>query len=183
MDMIKPITSIFDQKNKAASFFIEAPMKNKVWSTINFGYNQSAFANSKLAYTSSTQSISAQVSQVFFPSNYLRDDDNVFAGVGYGLSRTYIGEAQYWIVDQWGSYNGQLPGYSKLFHWIEVNAGFRFMIIRGWNLGWRIEGKSALNPGIFESKVAPQQISLYGRGDKTTSFQYQLCLAKRIKRK
>lgn len=182
LDIIKIARLPFDSARQALDFFAEAPLKKNVWLTANLGWSNSKFQNDKVKFNSSATAVSLQISQAFFPFNFLKDDDNAFAGLGYGLSLAKAGKAEYTIVDPWGTYTGALNARSKFVHWVEISAGFRMQITRHFMAGWRIQGKSAINPNAFRGSVTPSYIALYGTGDKSTNFNYNLMLGYRFLR-
>lgn len=182
LDPIKLASLPFDSTKKTMSFFAETKIKKDLWLTLNAGYANAKYNNNKINFSSNSAGANIQLGQTFFKSAFANDFDNAFAGFGYGVAFASTSKANYTIVDSWGTYSGTIDASKHLWHWVELNAGFRFSILPKWAIGWRINGKSAINPNVFKRSVAPVYIAQYGVGDKSTSFFYNFLVAYKINR-
>ena len=90
-------------------------------------------------------------------------------------------DATYTITDSlWGPTSGSIEGRNFTAHWAEVVGGIRVELYRGIIAGWNVRAKFLLNAKTFQD-LSPAYISGYGKGDKSTAFDFNfyLCYAMR----
>lgn len=150
--------------------------KNEYYAVLEGGWGSSTVNYPDLKYTTTNYFARAGFNKSVLYRESEKDWDMMFIGLrlaGGTLSRS---AASYTIVDTvWGNATGLSPQKSFPVFWVEITTGTRVELARNLMAGWNIRGKFMMNGRSF-SDLAPLHIAGFGRGDKNSSFDFNLYL-------
>lgn len=106
------------------------------------------------------------------------DWDMMFLGLRAGFAEVNRGTVSYSVLDSlWGNTPYQtVAGKSFPAVWAELTGGMRVEIVSGLYAGWNVRGRFILNGKSFKD-LAPLYIAGYGKGDKTSNFDFNLYIS------
>lgn len=150
--------------------------KNEYYAVVEGGWGSSTVNYPDLKYTTSNYFARAGFNKSVLFRESEKDWDMMFIGLraaGGGLSRS---AASYTIVDTvWGNVTGLSPQKTFPVFWVEITMGTRVELVHNLMAGWNVRGKFMMNGRSF-SDLAPLHIAGFGRGDKNSSFDFNLYL-------
>jgi len=150
--------------------------KNEYYAVLEGGWGGSTVNYPDLKYTTTNYFARAGFNKSVLYRESEKDWDMMFIGLrvaGGGLTRS---AASYTIVDTvWGNATGLSAQKSFPVFWVEITTGTRVELARNLMAGWNIRGKFLMNGRSF-SDLAPLHIAGFGRGDKNSSFDFNLYL-------
>lgn len=176
VDVSKPAQRFFNNQRSSYVFQLDANYRKSVNLALEGGFGQSKVSNNQLKYTSRNSYLGFGIDHPFFNEEFRGDKDNAFIGLRYALAYIQRQPATYVIQDPlYGMTSGVLPSKTFLTHWVELTGGFRLELKKNFFAGWNIRLKNIVNSKSL-SEAPPAYIAGYGRGDKNTSFDYNLYL-------
>lgn len=145
------------------------------------GFGKGKIDYDNLKYDNSGYFIKAGIDKSFLDIISTRDFDIGFIGARYGMGVGKRSEASYSISSPFGSStNGTIPAQNFIVHWGEITGGIKVELWEGVFAGWNGRMRFMLNSGVFK-EIAPNYIPGYGKGDKTTSFDFNFYLSYAIR--
>jgi hypothetical protein len=149
----------------------------KLYMVAEAGWGGSTTDYEHLKYKGSNFFLRAGVDQSLLDRMGLTDFDMAFLGIRYGIGLGNRSEASFLVPSPFGPpAQGTEPAESYIVHWGEVTAGVKVEMWKGFFAGWNMRMKFLLNPGRFE-RLSPSYIAGYGKGDKTTAFDFNFYLS------
>jgi hypothetical protein len=143
------------------------------------GFGKGTIDYSYLNYNTNSFFIKGGVQKVMVERIGPNDFDGVFVGANYGFAAGKRTEASYTVTSPFGTEkSGTVPAQNFTAHWGELVAGIRVEFLPHIFVGWNLRGKFLLNAGSFK-ELSPNFIAGYGKGDKSTvfDFNFYLCYA------
>ena len=180
-DVSKPIVNAV--QNTRLSYEAEADyyLRNGIYAVAEGGFGSASYDYPDLSYKSTNSFFRIGIDRTLISRLGASDWDAAFVGLRYGVGFINRGEAAYTIVDSvWGNFSAATPAKMFTAHWAEITGGVRVELLKGFFAGWNVTGRFLLNSRSF-NELSPVFIAGYGRGDKTTvfDFNFYLCYALR----
>lgn len=155
-------------------FQVDYHLRKDIYAVLEGGWGNAKLDYPDLKYNSTNSFARVGVDKGLLPRLTPGDWDMAFIGVRYGIGLINRGEATYSTTDPvWGTTFGTVPGKTFTAHWGEITGGIRVELLKGFFAGWNIRGKFLLNESAFR-ELPPSFIAGYGKGDKTTIFDFNL---------
>ncbi|WP_162902822.1 DUF6048 family protein [Taibaiella koreensis] len=156
-------------------------LNQKTYLVTEAGLGKGKIDYSNLQYDNSSYFFRLGVDQQFLDVISNRDFDIGFIGIRYGMAAGNRSPVTYEIPSPFGpSATGNIESQSYIVHWAEVTGGIKVECWKGLFVGWNIRGKFMFNSGIFK-EIAPNYIAGYGKGDKSTNFDFNFYLSYAIR--
>jgi hypothetical protein len=181
LDIARPIMNLSQDTRSAYEAEVDYYYKKELYFVIEGGFGSARYEYSDLSYTSKNSFFRLGIDKTLISRLGNSDWDAAFLGLRYAVAPVSRSEATYTIVDSvWGSTSGSIPEKSFAAHWAEVVGGVRVEIFKNFFAGWNVRGRFLLNGQSFK-ELSPAFIAGFGRGDKTTvfDFNFYLCYALR----
>lgn len=151
-------------------------LKNEYYAVAEGGWGSSTVNYPDLRYNTSNYFARIGFNKSVLYRESEKDWDMMFIGLraaGGNLSRS---AATYTIVDTvWGNATGLSAQKTFPVFWVEITMGTRVELLPNLMAGWNIRGKFMMNGRSF-ADLAPLHIAGFGRGDKNSSFDFNLYL-------
>jgi hypothetical protein len=154
-------------------------LKKEVYAVLEGGFGSANHDYPDLSYKTTNSFLRVGIDRTLIKRLGPGDWDAAFIGARYAIGFINRNEAAYTIVDSlWGSTSGTIPAKSFTAHWAEITGGVRVETLPNLFLGWNVRGRFLLNDRAF-SELSPAFIAGFGRGDRTTvfDFNFYLCYA------
>ncbi len=156
-------------------------MRGKLYAALETGFGRGKIDYPNLKYTTNSYFVRLGIDQSVLDRLGPLDFDMAFIGVRYGLGVGKISEATYLVPSLFGPpAEGTVPGRNYTVHWGEIVGGIKVDVGKGIFVGWNFRGKFMFNAGTFK-ELAPNYIAGYGKGDKSTVFDFNLYLSYAIR--
>lgn len=156
----------------AAEYF----MKNELYLVAEGGWGSSNITYTDLAYTTQNNFFRLGINRNLLERNNLKDWDMMFIGLRLGVAFIDRSPGTYNISDTlWGNSSGTIPGKSLTAYWAEVTGGMRLELYKGLYIGYNIRGRFLIDAKALKD-LPPQFIAGYGKGDKSSVFDFNLYL-------
>ena len=178
-DISKPVINLIQDTRRSYEAELDYYIGHEVYAVAEGGFGQANYSYPDLSYKSTNSFLRAGVDRTLITRINGRDWDMAFVGVRYGVAFINRQEANYTIIDSlWGSTSGTIPAKAFTAQWAEVTGGVRVELAKGISAGWNIRGRFLLNEASFR-ELSPVFIAGFGRGDKTTVFDFNffICYA------
>lgn len=180
-DISKPVINL--AQNTYSSYEAEADyyIRNEVYGVAEGGFGSAKYEYPDLRYNSNSAFFRIGLDKTLITRIAGNDWDAAFIGMRYGAAFVNRKDAAFTIIDSlWGFYSGAIPAQTFTAHWAEVTGGVRVELLRNVFAGWNVRGRFLLNGRSFQ-ELAPVFIAGYGRGDKSTVFDFNffICYALR----
>lgn len=147
-------------------------LRGKLYAAAETGFGRGKIDYEKLKYTTNNYFVRLGIDQSVLDRLGPNDFDMAFIGVRYGLGIGNRSDATYLVPSLFGPpASGTIPSKSYVVHWGEITGGVKVELGKGIFAGWNFRGKFMLNSGIFK-ELAPNYIAGYGKGDKSTVFDF-----------
>lgn len=147
-------------------------LRGKLYAAAETGFGRGKIDYPKLKYTTDNYFVRLGIDQSVLDRLGPSDFDMAFIGVRYGLGIGNRANATYLVPSLFGPpASGEIPGKSYVVHWGEIVGGIKVELGKGIFAGWNFRGKFLLNSGTFK-ELAPNYIAGYGKGDKSTVFDF-----------
>lgn len=151
--------------------------KNELYLVAEGGAGSATYDYPDLSYKTTSTFFRLGFDKSLLKRDGAKDWDMVFMGMRYGLASVQRQEAQYAIPDSvWGSSTGSVAAKNFLAHWIEITGGVKVELLRNVMVGWNVRARILMNGRSFQD-LAPVYIAGFGRGDKTTVFDFNFYAA------
>ncbi len=145
------------------------------------GFGRGKVDYDNLKYDNKSIFVRIGIEKQFLDVISTKDFDIGFIGARYGIGIGSRGDATYTISSPFGTpTEGSIPAQNFVVHWGEITGGIKVELWQGIFAGWNIRGKFMMNSGVFK-QLAPGYIPGYGRGDKTTVFDFNFYLSYAIR--
>lgn len=106
-----------------------------------------------------------------------RDFDIGFIGVRLATAVGNRSAVTYTVPSPFGPPSeGTADAQNYAVFWGEITGGIKVEVWKGLFVGWSIRGKFMFNSGVFKD-LSPNYIPGYGKGDKTTNFDFNFYLS------
>lgn len=175
-DISRPVINLAQSTHTSYEALADYYLVKDVYAVAEGGFGSADYAYPDLSYTSKSSFFRVGVDKTLIRRLGASDWDAAFFGARYGLAFINRGEASYTIVDSlWGSTSGTIAAKNFTAHWAEIVAGVRVELLKGLFAGWNVRGRFLLNEASFRD-LSPVFIAGYGRGDKTTVFDFNFYL-------
>lgn len=156
-------------------------MRGKLYAAAEGGFGRGRIDYDNLKYTTSSYFVRIGIDQSVLDRLGAYDFDMAFIGVRYGIGMGQLSEATYLVPSLFGPpAEGSVPGKNYTVHWGEIVGGIKVEVGKGIFVGWNFRGRFMFNAGTFK-ELAPNYIAGYGKGDKSTVFDFNLYLSYAIR--
>ncbi len=179
IDVSKPIINALQNTRASYEAEVDYYLRKEVYAVVEGGFGSAKYDYPDLSYKSANSFFRLGIDHTLITRLGAGDWDAAFVGVRYGVGFINRGEAAYTIVDSvWGNVSGTTSSKTFTAHWAEVTGGVRVELLKGLFAGWNVTGRFLLNGRSF-NELSPAFIGGFGRGDKTTvfDFNFYLCYA------
>lgn len=176
VDISKPILNAVSGNRHTYEFSLDYNLPKDIYLVAEAGWGGSDIDYADLKYTSANSffriGVDKSMLQRLFPSDW----DYLFVGARYGIGFIRRNEAVYTTADPvWGATTGTIPAQSYTGHWVELTGGLRVELLRGMFAGYTVRAKFLLNQSAFR-ELPPAFVAGYGKGEKTTAFDFNFYL-------
>lgn len=182
IDLARLGANYYYTDRRGYEFHADYYLKNDFYLTAEGGWGDSKVNYTDLKYTASNSFLQAGFNKSILTREGKKDWDMMMIGMRAGFAPINRGAVTYMIADPvWGNTLMQTVGserYTAL--WLEVTGGMRVELYKGIMAGWNLRGKFLMNGKSFKDP-APLYIAGYGRGDKATSFVFNVYLSYAIR--
>ncbi len=181
LDVARPVANAIQSSRRSYEGAIDYYLRNEVYIVGEGGFGSADYDYPDLSYKSANSFFRVGIDKTLITRLGAGDWDAAFFGFRYGAGFINRQEARYTIFDSvWGNVSGTIPAKSFTAHWVEITGGVRVELIKNVFAGWNVRGRFLLNSRSF-LELPPAFIAGYGRGDKTTvfDFNFYLCYALR----
>lgn len=177
IDLVKPALNLFNEHTKNYEVSADYYFKNELYFAAEAGLGSANVNYDDLRYKSTSQFLRVGIDKCMLQRLFPGDWDLVSVGFRYGIGFIKRGDASYTITDPiWGVSSGTVKAQNFTAHWAEFNAGIRVETFSNLFVGWNVRARFMLNAKQFEA-LSPAYISGYGKGDKSTAFDFNFYLA------
>lgn len=177
LDLFGLATSLIYETRKGYEVQADYMLSQKTYLVAEAGLGKGKVNYSNLKYDNNGYFFRAGVDQQFLDIISVRDFDIGFIGVRYGIGFGNRSEASYTVASPFGPpTEGTIPSQQFIVHWGEITAGVKVELGRRIFAGWNVRGKFLLNGGVFKD-LSPNYIPGYGKGDKSTTFDFNFYLS------
>lgn len=179
LDIARPIFNLAQDTRTSYEAELDYYFRKELYFVGEGGFGNAKYEYADLSYTISNSFFRVGFDKTLITRLGISDWDAAFLGMRYAAGFINRSEASYTIVDSlWGSVSGTIPSKSFVAHWAELVGGVRVELLKGFFAGWNVRARFLLNARSFQ-ELSPAFIAGYGRGDKTTvfDFNFYLCYA------
>jgi hypothetical protein len=181
LDILKPLLNTYTSSKSTYEFQATYYLKNEFYAVGEGGWGGSKVDYPDLKYTSTNSFIRLGFDKSMLVRNAPNDWDLMLMGMRLAYSNINRSTANYSVIDSvWGNTSGTSA--AKIFPalWVELTLGMRVELLKGLMAGWNIRGKFMLNGRTFKD-LAPLNIAGYGKGDKNSSFDFDVYISYAIR--
>jgi hypothetical protein len=176
VDLFHPILHSADDSRRSYEFEIDYYHRKELYFVAEGGWGSGKVNDSILSFSSTNTFFKAGINKGMLTRFASSDWDIGFVGARYGVAFIDRSKANYTIYDPfWGVLSGTKAAERFTAHWAEVNGGVRVELVKGLFTGWNMRGKFLLNKNRFK-ELPPSYIAGYGRGDKSSVFDFNFYL-------
>ena len=178
IDLVRLGANNYYTDRKGYELHADYYFKNDFYLTAEGGWGNSKVNYTDLKYTTSNSFFQAGFNKSILTREGKKDWDMMMIGMRAGFAPINRSSVTYFVADSvWGSTPLQTAGSERYTAvWLEVTAGMRVELFKGIMAGWNLRGKFLMNSKSFKDP-APLYIAGYGRGDKATSFVFNVYLS------
>jgi hypothetical protein len=156
-------------------------LRGKLYAAAETGFGRGKINYTNLKYTTNSYFVRLGIDQSVLDRIGPLDFDMAFIGVRYGMSIGNRSDATYLVPSLFGPPDsGSVAGQSFVAHWGEIVGGVKVELGKGIFAGWNFRGKFLVNAGSFK-ELAPNYIAGYGKGDKSTVFDFNFYISYAIR--
>lgn len=176
-DLSRPLINQIQSTHNGYEAAVDYYFKNELYFVLEGGGGSATYDYPDLSYRTNSAFFRLGFDKTLLKRMNRKDWDMVFMGMRYGMSSVQRQEAAYTLLDSvWGSTNGTIPAKDFLAYWLELTGGVKVEVLRNVMLGWNIRARFLLNGRSF-TELSPIYIAGFGRGDKTTVFDFNFYVA------
>lgn len=180
-DIYHPILNTFTGDHKSYEFQADYYIGNEVYADVEGGWGNADIDYDNLKYNSKNSFIRVGVDKCMLQRLTGKDWDMAFIGARYGIAFIDRGNATYVTSDSaWGPTTGSVAAQTFTAHWLEITGGVRVELWSGIFAGWNVRGKFMINQSAFK-ELPPAYIAGYGKGDKSTAFDFNFYISYAIR--
>jgi hypothetical protein len=177
IDISRPVLNLAQDTRSSYEAAVDYYLHQEIYLVAEGGFGSSNYDYPDLSYKTTNSFFRFGVDRTIITRLGNSDWDAAFFGARYAFAPISRQEASYTIVDSvWGNNSGTIPAKTFSAHWIEITAGVRVELLKCLFAGWNVRGKFLLNQQSFR-ELPPQFIAGFGRGDKTTVFDFNFYLS------
>ncbi len=181
VDVFHPIMGIWQKDRSAFEIAADYYLHNEYFAVCEAGFGTSEMNYTDLKYKTSNQFVRMGFNKSVLTRDRPTDWDMMLIGFRLGAAAINREQAYYAVIDSvWGSNTGVTPGKTFGALWVEITAGMRVELVKGFFAGWNIRGKFLMNGASFKD-LSPLYIAGYGRGDKNSIFDFNMYLSYAIR--
>jgi hypothetical protein len=176
IDIAPFILVAFQPERRGAAFIGRYQFKERWFIVGEAGYANVNFDKDSYAYKSNGGFLKIGADYNFFKVNEPGNNDNITAGIRYGIATQTHQSPRYTIIDDyWGNYTGEFPTSNVTSHYIDFVGGLRTEVLKNFFMGWTVRLK-VLMAAKTNNVLKPYTIPGYGKGDNTINvgFTYTL---------
>lgn len=182
VDLYRPIASIAYSSRYGLELMADYTFKEDKYAVLEAGYGGGKIDYEYLSYKTQNAFVKLGVDVSMFDRLDNKDWDIIFVGIRYGTGIGQRGPARFVVNNPFGGpATDETAAKNFWAHWGEITAGMRFELLPRFFAGWNVRAKFFINSGTFSGSVAPNYISGYGQGDKSTSFDFNFYCAYAIR--
>jgi len=177
MDISRPVMNAIFTTRHSYEFMVDYNLAKKdIYVVAEGGFGGSDIDYADLKYTSSNTFFKVGIDKSMLKRLFPRDWDFLFAGVRYGVAFIHRSDATFTTTDPiWGTTSGNITSKTFTGHWLELTAGLRVELLKGFFAGYTIRGKFLVNQSPFK-ELPPAYVAGYGKGEKNTVFDFNFYL-------
>ena len=183
---IAPFIMLAFQPERRGAAFLGRYLFRRNWFVVGeAGYANVNFDRDSYAYKSNGGFIKIGMDYNFFKVNEPGNNDNITAGIRYGIATQSHQSPRYTIIDDyWGDYTGKFNVSNVTSHYVDFIAGLRTEVLKNFFMGWSVRLK-VLMAANTNNPLEPYTIPGYGKGDSrvnlgfTYSLEYQIPFKKK----
>jgi hypothetical protein len=180
-DILKPVLNLTQNITRSYEAQVDYYIKKEIYAVVEGGAGSAIYDYPDLSYRSTNSFFKIGLDKTLIKRIGNRDWDAAFMGARYGVAFINRQEATYTIMDSlWGFSSGTIPSKTFTAHWAEVTGGVRVEILKNLFAGWNVRGKFLLNDKAFR-ELSPVFIAGFGKGDKTTVFDFNFYISYAIR--
>lgn len=180
-DISRPVQNLIYDNRTSYEFQADYYIGREVYAAVEGGWGSANVPYDDLSYSSTNSFFRVGVDKCMLQRLTGKDWDMAFLGARYGFAFIQRSDASYTTTDpMWGQTSGTVAGKSFMAHWMEITGGVRVELLKNCFLGWNIRGKFLLNQGALK-ELPPAYIAGYGKGDKSTIFDFNFYLSYAIR--
>jgi hypothetical protein len=178
VDLVRPIANAINTSMTGYEFAVDYYLKNEFYAVLEGGFGGSTVDYPDLKYKTTNDFVRLGFNKSLLSRDRPKDWDMMFMGMRLGAANVSRSDATYIVIDSlWGNSTGKpLASSNFLAIWAELTAGMRVELLKNFSAGWNVRGKFILNGKSF-NELSPLYISGYGRGDKTSNFDFNVYLS------
>ncbi|MBS1615920.1 MAG: hypothetical protein JST06_07380 [Bacteroidetes bacterium] len=175
-DILRPIINLAQNTRQSYEATLDYYWRKELYFVAEGGLGSSRYEYPDLSYTGNNTFLRLGIDKSILSRLGPGDWDGAFFGLRYGMAFMHRDEAHYTIVDSvWGNSSGTVPSKTFNAQWAELTGGVRVELWKGICAGWNVRARFLLNGRSFRD-LSPDFIAGYGRGDKSTVFDFNLYL-------
>ena len=181
INLVQPALNYYTAGQYGYELEADYYLRNEFYAAMEGGWGGSTVNFSDLQYKTTNNFIRLGFNKALLARDNPRDWDMMFMGLRLGIADVDRSAATYTVTDSlWGNVAGSDHGKKFIAFWAEITAGMRVELVKGLFAGWNVRGKFMLDGKSF-SDLSPLYIAGYGRGDKNTSFDFNLYISYAIR--
>lgn len=175
-DLMRPVVNHFVTDRSGYELAIDYYLKNEFYAVVEGGWGWSKMDYPDLKYKTTNNFYRLGFNKEILARAHPTDWDMMFFGIRAAYAGVNRSAANFVIVDTvWGSVPGTAPAKSFPAIWLELAGGMRVELLHGLFAGWTVRGKFIMNGRSFND-LSPLYIAGFGKGDKTTNFDFNVYL-------
>lgn len=178
IDIYKPIASLAYPSRYSYELMADYTFREDKYLVIEAGYGGGKIDYPNLKYKTYNGFLKAGIDISMFDRLDSKDWDIILVGFRYGIGVGQRGPADFIVDNPFGApRTDRVDARNFIAHWGEITAGMRFELLPRFFAGWNVRAKFFLNSGTFDGQVSPNNIAGYGKGDQSTSFDFNFYLS------
>lgn len=183
IDLFHPVVNHFQGDRSAFEAEFDYYLHNEFYGAMELGWGGSTVNYVDLKYTTTNTFMRLGFNKTVLARDNPRDWDMMFFGLRLGIADVKRSAFSFMIIDSvWGNTRDSSIARKPPFLavWLELTTGMRVAMTKDLFAGWNLRGKFMMNGKSF-SDLAPLYIAGYGRGDKNTSFDFNVYISYAIR--
>jgi Domain of unknown function (DUF6048) len=177
IDLVSPVRNAFYTDRHGYEGEADYYLRNEFYLAAEAGSGGSKVDYPDLKYTTTNTFFRAGFNKTILARESKTDWDMMFFGLRAAYTQVTRSAASFTVLDSmWGNTTGSRPDTHFGVIWAELTGGMRVELLKGLFAGWNLRGKFIMNGKSFQ-KDAPLYIAGYGKGDKNSSFDFNLYIS------
>ena len=176
IDIAPFIMLAFQPERKGTAFIGRYRFKSNWYIIGEMGFANVNFDKSSYAYKSNGGFLKIGMDYNFFKSKKPGNNDNITAGIRYGIATQSHQSPRYTIIDDyWGDYTGSIGLSNVTSHYVDLVAGIRTEVLKNFYMGWTLRLKTLISANT-SNVLEPYTIPGYGKGDNNVNLGFTYTL-------